>query len=152
MNSPADDPFHLERFVEAQETDYTRALEEIRSGRKRSHWMWYVFPQYKGLGFSSTSRYYAINSLEEARAYLAHPMLGPRLSRIAHALLEIEGQSAHAIFGYPDDLKLHSSLTLFAAVSPPGSIFEQLQDKYFGGQPDENTLRLIDREVKKSLT
>lgn len=152
MNSPANDPFHLERFVEAQERDYARALEEIRSGRKRSHWMWYVFPQYKGLGFSPTSRYYAINSLQEARAYLAHPILGPRLRRIARALLELEGQSAHAIFGHPDDLKLHSSLTLFAAVSPPGSIFEQLLDKYFDGQPDENTLRLIDREDKKPRT
>jgi uncharacterized protein (DUF1810 family) len=137
------DAYDLNRFLEAQEADYDRALAEIRSGRKRSHWMWYMFPQFAGLGFSSTSRYYAINSLTEASAYLNHPVLGARLRECAEAALGIEGKSAHDIFGSPDDMKLRSCATLFAQVSPAGSVFQRLLDNYFEGQPDERTLQLL---------
>lgn len=136
------DPYDLRRFVQAQEGDYAQALAEVRSGRKRSHWMWYVFPQYAGLGFSSTAQHYAIKSLDEARAYLQHPLLGPRLTECFEAVLGVEGKTAHEIFGSPDDLKLRSCATLFACISPPGSVFEQLLDKYFEGRRDEKTLRL----------
>ena len=118
----AGDPHDLGRFVEAQRDDYEQALAEIRGGRKRSHWMWYIFPQYDGLGSSSTSRRYAIKSVAEAEAYLRHPVLGPRLVDCAEAVVGVEGRSAHDIFGSPDDLKLRSSATLFACVSPPGSV------------------------------
>jgi len=139
------DPYDLARFVRAQECDYATALAELESGRKRSHWMWYVFPQYLGLGSSPTSRHYAIRSLAEAEAYLRHPVLGPRLVECAEALLAIEGRSAHEIFGSPDDLKLKSSATLFALVSPAGSVFGQLLDRYFAGAHDDRTLRLLGR-------
>ena len=139
----ADDPYLLRRFVEAQKNDYEEALFEIKSGRKRSHWMWYVFPQFAGLGFSSTSQHYAIKNLDEAKAYLAHPLLGPRLAECVDALLAIEGRSAHEIFGSPDDMKLRSCATLFACVSPAGSQFEKLLDKYFQGIRDEKTLQLL---------
>src|SRR6476469_569507 len=115
------DPYDLQRFVRAQEHDYEEALSEIRGGRKRSHWMWYIFPQFDGLGFSSTSKQYAIKTVEEARAYLAHPVLGPRLNEIAESALNVDGRSANQIFGSPDDMKLKSSATLFASVSPDGS-------------------------------
>jgi uncharacterized protein (DUF1810 family) len=138
-----DEPFDLDRFVQAQEGDYERALSEIGSGRKRSHWMWYIFPQYEGLGFSSTSQLYAIKSVKEAEAYLKHPVLGPRLAECAAAALRVEGRSASEIFGSPDDMKLRSSATLFAYVSPPGSVFSQFLEKFFHGQPDKKTLDLI---------
>ena len=138
-----DDPYNLARFVDAQGHDYARALGEIRRGRKASHWMWYVFPQFRGLGVSPTSAFYAIRSAEEARAYLAHPVLGPRLVECAEAVLAVSGRSAREIFGSPDDLKLRSSATLFAAVSPEGSVFQQILDRYFDGQRDELTLRLM---------
>jgi uncharacterized protein (DUF1810 family) len=138
-----DDPHDLNRFVQAQEGDYERALAEVRAGRKRSHWMWYVFPQYDGLGFSPTSRRYAIKSVAEAQAYLAHPVLGPRLIECAEAALRLEGRSALAVFGSPDDMKLRSCATLFAHVSPAGSVFERLLSKYFDGEGDDRTLRLI---------
>jgi uncharacterized protein (DUF1810 family) len=137
------DPYDLNRFVEAQEGDYENALAEIRNGRKRSHWMWYVFPQFEGLGFSSTSRRYAIKSLAEARAYLNHPVLGPRLVECIEAALSVEGRSAHDIFGSPDDMKLRSCATLFAHVSPKGSAFERLLEKYFKGKPDDRTIQLL---------
>lgn len=137
------DPHDLGRFVEAQGGDYERALAEIRRGRKRSHWMWYIFPQYAGLGFSSMSQRYAIKSVAEAEAYLRHPVLGPRLIECAEAVVAVEGKSASEIFGDPDDLKLRSSATLFAHVSPAGSVFERLLRKYFPGGPDDATLRLI---------
>ena len=137
------DPHDLGRFVQAQQGDYERALAEIRAGRKRSHWMWYIFPQYDGLGFSPTTRRYSIKSVAEAQAYLAHPVLGPRLVEIAEAALRVEGRSALEVFGSPDDMKLRSCATLFAHVSPPGSVFERLLGKYFDGEPDEKTLRLI---------
>ena len=139
----SNDPFDLRRFVEAQASVYHRALAEIQSGRKRSHWMWYIFPQFAGLGFSSTSQHYAIKSLAEARAYLAHPLLGPRLAECCEAALRVEGRTAREAFGSPDDLKLRSCATLFARVSPAGSVFERLLDKYFAGQPDEKTLVLL---------
>ena len=143
MSSDHPDPFDLERFVRAQESDYRRALEEIAAGRKRSHWMWYIFPQFAGLGLSSTSRHYAIGSLDEARAYLAHPILGPRLIECAGATLTVEGRSAHDIFGSPDDMKLRSSATLFALVSPEDSVFQRVLEPYFDGKRDERTLDLV---------
>jgi uncharacterized protein (DUF1810 family) len=139
------DPHDLDRFVTAQEHTYATALSALRSGCKRSHWMWYVFPQVHGLGSSPTSAQYAIRNLAEAAAYLGHPVLGPRLVECAEALLAIEGRAAHEIFGSPDDLKLRSSATLFALVSPAGSVFEQLLDRYFAGGRDDRTLRLLGR-------
>jgi uncharacterized protein (DUF1810 family) len=138
----AEDPYDLARFVAAQAADYDQALAEIRAGRKRSHWIWYVFPQIDGLGFSSMSKRYAIKSVDEARAYLAHPVLGKRLVEICEAALAVEGKSAHDIFGAPDDMKLKSCATLFSSVSPPDSVFERLLDKYFKGERDGKTLAL----------
>ena len=137
------DSFDLSRFVEAQARDYEAALSEIRSGRKRSHWMWYVFPQFDGLGISSTSKHFAIKTLDEAKAYLSHPVLGPHLFECADAVLHVTGRSAFDIFSSPDDLKLRSSATLFAEVSPEGSLFHQILEKYFGGERDRLTLDLI---------
>jgi uncharacterized protein (DUF1810 family) len=136
--------YDLDRFITAQAGDYERALSELRSGRKRSHWMWYIFPQFDGLGFSSTSKRYAIKSIAEARAYLSHPILGPRLRECAEAVLGVEGRSAHEIFGTPDDMKLRSCATLFARVSPAGSVYERLVDKYFHAEPDGLTIRLLE--------
>ena len=140
-----DDPYDLQRFVQAQNADYDRALLEIKRGKKRSHWMWYIFPQFEGLGFSTTSMRYSIKSMGEAAAYLAHPVLGPRLKECAKAVLGVEGRSAHEIFGSPDDMKLRSCATLFACVSPAGSVFHQLLDKHFEGRQDPRTLGLIGR-------
>jgi uncharacterized protein (DUF1810 family) len=140
---PANDPHDLGRFVRAQEADYERALAEITAGQKRSHWMWYIFPQIEGLGVSPTAKRYAINGVEEARAYLQHPVLGPRLLACAEAVCRVEGRTARDIFGSPDDLKLRSCATLFACVSPPGSVFGRLLDKYYGGEPDGSTLQLL---------
>jgi uncharacterized protein (DUF1810 family) len=142
-NYSSDDPYDLKRFLEAQADNYEQALAEIRSGAKRSHWMWYIFPQLDGLAFSSTSKHFAIKSLDEARAYLDHPILGPRLQDCAEVALGVEGRTATEIFGSPDDLKLRSCATLFATVSPPGSVFERLLARYYGGQRDEKTLRLF---------
>jgi uncharacterized protein (DUF1810 family) len=137
------DPYDLERFVQAQARNYDQALGEIRRGRKQSHWMWYVFPQLAGLGLSATARRYAIASLDEAKAYLCHPLLGPRLLECAQALLALERRSAHEIFGWPDELKLRSSVTLFALAAPPGSVFARVLDAYFDGERDAKTLRLL---------
>ena len=139
----ADDPYDLRRFVQAQQGDYERALAEVQSGDKRTHWIWYIFPQLAGLAFSSTSKRYAIKSLDEARAYLDHPILGPRLRECAEAVVRLEGRSAREIFGSPDDLKLRSCATLFACVSPPGSVFDRLLTKYYQGQRDDKTLHLL---------
>src|SRR5262245_33973871 len=133
---PGTDPHDLDRFVQAQRSDYDRALAEIRAGRKRSHWMWYIFPQHDGLGSSSMAKTYAIKSVAEAEAYLRHPVLGPRLVECAEAVVGVEGRSAHEIFGSPDDLKLRSCATLFARVSPAGSVFERLLQKYYPDGPD----------------
>lgn len=137
------DPFCLDRFLQAQEGVYDVALAEIRNGRKQSHWMWFIFPQIDGLAFSPTSKYYAIKSLEEARAYLNHPVLGPRLLESAEAVVSVEGKSASEIFAHPDDMKLKSCATLFARVSPPGSLFARLLEKCFQGRPDGKTLQLL---------
>lgn len=139
------DPYDLGRFVRAQDGNYEQALSEIRSGRKRTHWMWYIFPQIDGLAQSPISKHFSIKGLEEARAYLAHPLLGARLLECGEAVVALEGRSAAEVFGYPDDLKLRSSATLFAAVLPPGSVFARLLAKYYAGVPDEKTLRLLDR-------
>ncbi len=138
------DAFDLTRFVQAQERDYDQAISEIRSGRKRSHWMWCIFPQFEGLGFSPSSRRYAIKSVAEAEAYLQHPVLGPRLLECARATVDLEGRSAAEVFGSPDDMKLQSCATLFARVSPAGSVFEQLLDKYFDAKRDVRTLELLE--------
>jgi uncharacterized protein (DUF1810 family) len=141
----AGDPYDLARFVEAQARSYESAISEIRSGRKRSHWMWFVFPQLSGLGRSAISRKYAIADIGEAEAYLRHPVLGARLLESMSAVVDVQGRSAFEIFGEPDDLKLRSCATLFAAVSPAGSIFHQVLDRYFAGEPDVETLRLLGR-------
>lgn len=137
------DRFALSRFLRAQENSYDTALAELRRGAKRSHWMWFIFPQIAGLGNSPTAQLYAIKSREEAEEFLRHPELGQRLIACAEALLGITGKSASEIMGYPDDLKLRSSATLFAEVSPPGSVFHQLLGKYFGGKPDPQTLAIL---------
>jgi len=142
-NKPNLDPYNLTRFVQAQERDYERALSEIKSGHKQTHWMWYIFPQYDGLGFSSTSKRYSIKCVDEAKAYLNHPNLGPRLIECAEAALSVEGKSAFEIFDSPDDMKLKSCATLFAHVSPAGSVFDRLLAKYFQGEHDGKTLRLL---------
>ena len=137
------DPYNLTRFVRAQETAYAQALSEISNGRKRTHWMWYIFPQLDGLAFSATSKQYAIKSLAEAKAYLDHPLLGPRLLECAEAVVGVEGRSATEIFGSPDDLKLRSCATLFASVSPRDSVFHRLLAKYYRGERDGRTLQLL---------
>ncbi len=138
-----DDPYDLHRFVVAQEEDFDLALREITNGRKESHWRWYIFPQIDGLAFSAKSRHFAIKSDRGARAYLQHPTLGLRLTASAEAALAHEGKSATDIFGWPDDLKLRSSATLFASISPAGSVFHRLLDRFFPEGPDEKTLRLL---------
>jgi uncharacterized protein (DUF1810 family) len=138
------DPFDLKRFVDAQAASYEITLSEIYAGRKRSHWMWFVFPQIDGLAASSTSKFYAIKSLEEAHAYLAHPLLAPRLHACAQAVVDIEGRSMRDVFGYPDVMKLQSSATLFASVSPADSVFAQVLDKHYAGARDERTLKLLE--------
>ena len=133
----------LQRFLDAQATAYPTALAELKTGRKRSHWMWYIFPQIQGLGVSSTARHYAIRDAAEAAAYLAHPVLGARLVEIAQALLTLPGGNATRVMGTPDDLKLRSSMTLFAAVPGADPVFQAVLDKYFGGAPDERTRQLL---------
>lgn len=137
------DRFALSRFLRAQENSYETALAELRRGAKSSHWMWFIFPQIAGLGSSPTAQLYAIKSREEAATYIAHPILGPRLIACAEALLAVESKSASEIMGYPDDLKLCSSATLFAEVSQPGSVFHRLLDKFFNGKADSQTLALL---------
>lgn len=137
------DPFQLDRFVQAQARDYARALAEIRAGQKSSHWMWYIFPQIEGLGFSSMSRLYSIKSRAEAGAYLEHPILGRRLVECAEAALAVEGRTAIEIFGSTDAQKLRSSATLFAAVSPENSVFHRLLEHFFQGRPDGATLQQL---------
>lgn len=132
----------LDRFLRAQERSYDAALSELRGGRKRSHWMWYVFPQIAGLGLSSTAQYYSISDIQEAKDYISHPVLGARLIEISGALLELESSDATAVMGYPDDLKLRSSMTLFAQVSD-NPVFRAVLDKFYGGSPDARTLRIL---------
>lgn len=136
-------PFDLERFVDAQESVFADVLGELRRGRKETHWMWFVFPQIEGLGASPTARRFALRSLDEVRAYLDHPLLGPRLRLCCEILLELEGRSAEQIFGYPDVMKLRSSLTLFSQAAEDPGPFQALLDKYYGGEEDPRTLALL---------
>ena len=135
----------LERFINAQEKSYSSALKEIKNGRKQSHWMWYIFPQAQGLGFSETSKFYAIKDIAEARAFLQHPVLGSRLIEICEELLKLESNDAHKIFGSPDDLKLHSSMTLFAALNIH-PVFSLVLKKFFNGAKDRRTLEIIGKQ------
>ncbi|MBW9117929.1 DUF1810 domain-containing protein [Rhizobium cauense] len=141
---PGEIDYNLDRFIDAQNGIYERALSELRAGRKRSHWMWFIFPQIAGLGSSFMAEKYAIRSAEEALAYLADPVLGSRMVRCAEAVLSIEDRSAHDVFGSPDDLKLKSSMTLFAAVSEHGSPFHRVIDRFYEGRFDERTIQLLD--------
>src|SRR5258705_6096528 len=140
--SPSNDPYDLDRFLQPQAADYDRALSELREARKRSHWMWYIFPQIQGLGHSAMSLRYSIKSGPEARAYLDHPVLGPRLLECFAVVHDIVGHSALEIFGSPDDMKLRSCATLFASVSAD-AVFDQVLQKYFDGQHDRETLRRL---------
>ena len=133
----------LERFVEAQEPVYEAVRQELSAGRKASHWMWFVFPQLRGLGRSATAQHYGIASATEAAEYLAHPVLGAHLVECTGLVLAVPGRSAHAIFGTPDDMKFRSSMTLFASVAPAGSLFDQALARFFAGQPDPLTERLL---------
>ena len=137
------DEFNLERFVEAQEGVADTVTRELRAGRKRSHWMWFVFPQVHGLGRSAMAQRYAIRSLEEAQAYLEHPVLGPRLREWTQLVVNVEGSSAQDIFGYPDYLKFRSSMTLFSRVPGADPVFEKALDKFYGGKPDSKTLDIL---------
>jgi uncharacterized protein (DUF1810 family) len=136
----------LDRFIDAQAPVYAQALAELRAGQKQSHWMWFVFPQMVGLGQSATSRAYAIQSLEEARAYIAHPVLGVRYRECCQAMMNLRGRSAQDVFGPVDAQKYHSSLTLFAEAAPDDVLFYNLLEKYFDGDADEATLELLAHE------
>jgi len=133
----------LTRFLDAQQSSYQTALSEIKSGRKRSHWMWYIFPQIQGLGFSETSKFYAIKDLDEATDYLNHPVLGSRLLEISKELVKLKASNATSVFGTPDDMKLKSSMTLFAALPATDPVFQQVLDKFFNGAKDEKTLQQL---------
>lgn len=133
----------LSRFIKAQEKDYETALSEIRSGHKRSHWIWYIFPQIAGLGYSSTAQYYAIKDRKEAEEYLKNDLLRERLVEISEALLQLESNDAGDVMGYPDDLKLRSSMTLFHEVAPENDVFQNVLDKFFEGKPDQRTIELL---------
>jgi uncharacterized protein (DUF1810 family) len=134
---------NLKRFLDAQETSFQNALSEIKNGRKQSHWMWYIFPQIEGLGFSELSMFYAIGDIDEANQYLEHPVLGSRLIEISKALLTIEGKSANQIFGSPDDTKLKSCMTLFSSLKNTDPVFHSVLDKFFNGDKDQKTLQII---------
>jgi uncharacterized protein (DUF1810 family) len=140
----SDDPHDLNRFVEAQDPVIEEVKEELRSGRKRTHWMWYVFPQLEGLGRSRMARRYAISSRREAEAYLAHPILGPRLRECTAVVNAVEGRSANEIFGSPDDLKFRSSMTLFDTVADDSTPFGAALERYYDGEPDPKTLELLE--------
>ena len=133
----------VSRFIDVHKQFYRIALEEIRSGHKNSHWMWFIFPQIHGLGFSSVSRYYAIQGLEEATAFLQDPYLGGNLLEICHALLDLETSNATTVFGKPDDMKLRSSMTLFSLVPNADPVFQKLLEKYYAGERDHKTLRIL---------
>jgi uncharacterized protein (DUF1810 family) len=134
------DPYNLSRFVDAQDSVYAQVLAELRQGHKTSHWMWFVFPQIQGLGHSYMAQQFAISSLEEAKAYLQHPILGPRLKECTKLVNHASGRTIHQIFGYPDDLKFHSCMTLFAQATKSDDVFQEALQKYFSGKPDTLTL------------
>lgn len=136
--------YDLQRFIDAQDPVWGAVQAELKAGAKRSHWMWFVFPQLAGLGLSATAQQYAIRDLAEAKLYVSHEILGPRLKKAALLVLETDGKTAQQIFGYPDDLKLRSSMTLFAEAEPSITVFTSVLDTYFGGTPDEKTLDLLD--------
>lgn len=138
----------LQRFLDAQQKDYEIALSEIKNGRKRSHWMWYIFPQIHDLGFSETSKLYSIKSLDDAQEYLRHPVLGKRLIEISQSLLDLPTNNAHAVFGSPDDLKLKSSMTLFALLPKSDPVFQSVLEKFFQGENDAKTIAIIRDEEK----
>jgi len=146
-----EDRFNLNRFLIAQEKVYDTALAELRSGEKRTHWMWFIFPQIEGLGYTPTSKYYAIKNLEEARQYLDHPVLGPRLLECSEAVLTVQGFTASDIFGYPDYLKLKSSMTLFSSVADQDSVFVRILDKYYDGERDTTTAELLQMQKTREL-
>ena len=152
MTARPNDPYGLSRFIEAQEGHYASALEELQAGAKQSHWMWFIFPQVAGLGSSSMARRYAIRSRREAEAYLAHPLLGPRLTACAQALFGVQGRAAEQIMGFPDVLKLQSSMTLFLEVSAPGSLFERVLEKYYRGEKDKMTILYLSRNETTSAS
>lgn len=135
--------YDLQRFNDAQESIYAQALNELKAGQKQTHWMWFIFPQVAGLGNSPMAIRYAINSREEAQAYLDHPLLGSRLRECAAALLDVQGKTANQIMGFPDDLKLKSSMTLFATLPTTAPVFRQVLERYFRGEQDEKTLQLL---------
>ena len=137
------DSFNLKRFIDAQNPVYDQVCSELKDGMKRSHWMWFIFPQIAGLGSSATAAKFAISSLEEAKEYLQHPVLGARLVECTELVNRISGKSVHDIFGYPDDLKFHSSMTLFAKAAPENPVFKQAIQKYFGGKHDDRTEELL---------
>jgi uncharacterized protein (DUF1810 family) len=139
----ADDPFNLHRFVDAQAPVYERVRAELKDGRKQSHWMWFIFPQIAGLGHSQMAQRYAISSLREAEAYLKHAILGPRLLECTNLLLQVEGKSALAILGSPDDMKFRSCMTLFAHAAPEEQVFRAAIDKYFDGNEDQSTVERL---------
>src|SRR5215217_4902733 len=138
-----DDPYYLQRFVDAQQPVFERARRELRQGRKQSHWMWFVFPQIKGLGRSETAQKYAISSREEVSAYLAHPILGPRLRECSRIVASLEGVSAEDIFGSPDEMKFRSSMTLFTQVAADNGVFKRCLERYFQGESDPATLAAL---------
>jgi uncharacterized protein (DUF1810 family) len=140
-----DDSFELSRFLRAQQDTYEQVIAELTSGRKQGHWMWFTFPQIDGLGYSTTTKYYAIKSIDEARQYLQHPILGNRLVECAKVVCSIVGRSVTDVFGHPDDLKLKSSMTLFDAVAESNSVFASVLEKYFGGERDTQTLSQLER-------
>ena len=146
LSGGSDDPFDLGRFIKAQDGAYHQALVELGRGRKTGHWMWFIFPQIAGLGLSPTSQFYAIASLEEAQAYLRHPLLGRRLLECTAAVNRIEGSSAHTIFGSPDGLKFRSSMTLFAEADPTEPLFREALGKYYAGERDRLTLEKLGPE------
>ncbi|HUJ22051.1 MAG TPA: DUF1810 domain-containing protein [Bryobacteraceae bacterium] len=137
------DPYNLRRFVDAQDPVYERVRQELRGGRKSSHWMWFIFPQLRGLGQSQMAHTFGISSREEAQAYLEHPVLGSRIRECTRLVNLVEGRSIEQIFGYPDDLKFRSSMTLFASVQAEDPVFQDALKKYFGGEPDARTLELL---------
>ena len=140
---------NLKRFTEAQYRDYEQALKEIKNGRKESHWMWYIFPQLKGLGRSYTSDFYGIENLDEAKAFLQDPYLGKNLQEIAAALLELDNDNATQIMGRPDDMKLKSSMTLFACADPENAVFEKVLEKIYNGHKDRRTLKMLSKDMEQ---
>ena len=140
------DPFDLHRFVDAQQRVYATVLAELRAGAKRSHWIWFVFPQLRGLGRSATAQHYGISTLDEARTYLAHPVLGSRLRECTELVAAIDGRSVDEIFGWPDNLKVRSSMTLFARATDDNAVFRAVLDKYYDGEEDSATVELLNTE------